>query len=159
MYQCVGNMCHWGDVSQCCEDPISVRGKVSWRKKLREAAKELTGAPCPSCLVLSMLMDSCGLFPTLQDVELMELPADTPEVIPIICNGFPGHFVVRTKSVVNEHFKEQKVTTFAKATCQSNPSWKNCVYIAAVVQSLLRRHAHPCPNMHTFLPKDAHPCP
>ena len=74
----------------------------------------------------------------------MELPKDTPEVVPIVCNGVPGYFVVRTKSIVNEHFREEKVTLFAKATGTNNP-WKTAVHIAAVgVGTLLRLHSPSC---------------
>ena len=67
----------------------------------------------------------------------MDLPRETPEVVPIVCNGVPGHFVVRTRTIVNEHFREEKVTLFAKATGTNNP-WKTAVHIAAVgVRTLL----------------------
>ena len=66
----------------------------------------------------------------------MELPDETPEVVPIVCNGILGHFVVRTKTIVNEHFREDKVTVFTKATGTNNP-WKTAVHIAAVGVSTL----------------------
>ena len=71
---------------------------------------------------------STGCCP-VQEVELLELPDNTPEVVPITCNGILGHFVVRTKTVVDEHFKEHKVTSFAKETGTNNP-WKTAMHIA-----------------------------
>lgn len=65
----------------------------------------------------------------MQEVELLELPDNTPEVVPITCNGILGHFVVRTKTVVDEHFKEHKVTSFARETGTNNP-WKAAMHIA-----------------------------
>ena len=73
----------------------------------------------------------CKALRYVQDMDLMELPEGTPEVVPIVCNGVPGHFVVRTKTAVYEHFREDKVTLFAKATGTSNP-WMTAVHIAAV---------------------------
>ena len=73
-------------------------------------------------------MLSTGCRP-VQEVELLELPDNTPEVVPITCNGILGHFVVRTKTVVDEHFKEHKVTSFARETGTNNP-WKSAMHIA-----------------------------
>ena len=73
-------------------------------------------------------MLSTGCRP-VQEVELLELPDNTPEVVPITCNGILGHFVVRTKTVVDEHFKEHKVTSFARETGTNNP-WKAAMHIA-----------------------------
>lgn len=79
----------------------------------------------------------------LQEVDLMQLPPDTPEVVAITCNSIPGHFVVRTRTVVHEQFKEQKVTSFAKDS-GTNTSWKLCIYIASVGVSTLLAKALNC---------------
>jgi hypothetical protein len=55
-----------------------------------------------------------------------------PETIAVTCNGLHGTFVVRTKTVVDKEFTEQRATDFVDRCGKSRLQWIRQLTIAAV---------------------------
>ena len=62
----------------------------------------------------------------------MALPAGVPEVIQVVCNNTFGHFVVRTKTVVDREWHEHSVGRFAAMCNKAHQQWRHHTSVAAV---------------------------
>jgi hypothetical protein len=68
----------------------------------------------------------------------MALPAGVPEVIQVVCNNYFGHFVVRSKTVVDRQWQEHPVAKFASLCGKSHLAWRHNTSVAAVGVSYTR---------------------
>lgn len=73
----------------------------------------------------------------MQEQDLQPLPNGVPELLAVTCNTRDngtktGTFVVRTRTVVNRQFREQRVTDFVASCDKSTKLWPRFLTVAAV---------------------------
>lgn len=82
-----------------------------WQKRLCKVRSACTGFALNCLLRLGGYLYRCHIFGCLLEslvalqVDLLPLPSGTPELVPVVCNGLRGEFIVRTQRVV--HCREE----------------------------------------------------
>ena len=90
------------------------------------------------------------MLASLQEEDLLPLPVGMPETVAVQCNGVPGHYIVRSKRMVNQHYQEERPPAFAERCGKSKQQWQRHLTIAAVgvsgaITCAPSPHASPAP--------------